>query len=261
MHATPECKFYRFFPHGRPPSRADRFASGTLSMRAAQYCDAVTVASGLGWCLFPPLDVLLIWDGQNICWSQDGDVWHLVNDYAHFPNFPEEFDKQAPSHLQGTMPALLTALPEPGLIQVSFGLFARTAPGWSMSIAKPPNLPASSPIEHFEGIVNTSQWFGPLFINLRLTKTDVPIRLDADRPLAQARPIPHTLLSLDMLAFEIVDEIGRDEWEAYRISVVEPSTRAERPFGAYAVQQRRNRCPSLEGTHTDLGPRESVQTV
>ena len=241
MDTHPRCKFFRYYQQGRPPSHADRFASGTLSMRAAQYCDAITAASGLGWWLFPPVDILLLWDGKTILWSQDGDEWQSVDDTAPFPGFPEAFDAQAPHYLRGRAPPLLTALPEPGLIQVSMGLFARTAPGWSLCIRKPPNLHVHGHIEHFEGIVNTSSWSGPLFTNLRITKTDVPVRLHADQPLVQAQPIPHALLMPQVLSFQTVNEIGPEDWEAYRVSAVEPNARPDRPFGAYAADQRRNR--------------------
>jgi len=248
MDTHPRCIFFQYYQEGRPPSRADRFASGTLSMRAVQYCDAVTAASGLGWWLFPPVDILLLWDGKTIVWSQDGEEWQSIDDTAHFPGFPEAFNAQAPHHLRGRAPPLLTALPEPGLIQVSLGLFARTAPGWSLCIRRPPNLHLYGHIEHFEGIVNTSSWFGPLFINLRITKTDVPVRLRADQPLAQAQPIPHALLTPQVLSFQIVKEIGPEDWEAYRISAVEPNTRPDRAFGAYAAVQRRNRKVREVGT-------------
>jgi len=54
-------------------------------------------------------------------------------------------------------------------------LVARTAPGWSLLVRPCPNLPRSQPIELYEGIIETDRWFGPLFTNLRLVKTDVPI--------------------------------------------------------------------------------------
>jgi hypothetical protein len=241
MITDPNCRFYRYYKLGRPPSRADRFVGGTISMRAAQYCDPVTAASGFGWSLFVPVDILLVWDGQSIAWSHDGDEWKLIDDCVHFPGFPEAFDTCAPHHLRGMAPAFLTTLPEPGIIQVSLGIFARTAPGWSMLIRRPPNLSSTGHVEHFEGLVDTSRWFGPLFINLRLTKTDIPIRLRMDRPLAHAQPIPHGSFTREALAFEMVDEIEPDDWKAYHTAAAEPNSRPNRAFGEYAADQRRRR--------------------
>ena len=43
----------------------------------------------------------------------------------------------------------------------------------------PANLPRRGGWEPFEGIIETDRWFGPLITNLRLTKTNVPIDLQA----------------------------------------------------------------------------------
>jgi Family of unknown function (DUF6065) len=239
MSSIPCCKFYPFYRAGRPPSRADRFAGGTIPVRAAQYCQAVTAASAFGWWLFPPIDTYLLWDGRTIVWSLDGQEWQAVDDSVHFPGFPNEFDAEVPDYLSGMAPPFLTSLPEPGLVQVSLGLFARTAPGWSMLIRRPSNFPLPGHIEHFEGLVDTSRWFGPLFINIRLTKTDTPIRLRADMPLAQAQPLPHSLLKPQMLAHETINSLGPDEWQAYWATTAEPNLRPDRAFGAYAADQRR----------------------
>jgi hypothetical protein len=211
-----------------------------LPMRAARYCDALTVASGFGWWLFPPADTYLVWDGRSIVWSADGENWQTVDDVVHFPGFPEDFDAIAPEGLRGKPPPFLTALGEPGLIQISLGLFARTAPGWCLLIRRPPNLPIASPIDHYDGVINTNTWFGPLFINLRLTKTDVLIRLRPDVPIAQAQPIPHAALVPPVLEFETAPP-GPNEWEAYQATIVEPNNHPDRVFGAYAVKQRRGR--------------------
>ena len=82
MSPSPDCRFYRFYTKGRAPVRADRFAGGTLSMRAARYCDAVTTASGFGWWLFPPVNTILSWDGRMIVWSPG---W--IDDQHPTPNY------------------------------------------------------------------------------------------------------------------------------------------------------------------------------
>jgi len=255
IDTIPYCQFYRFYRQGLPPRRADRFANGTMPMRAAQYCDAVTAASGFGWWLFSPVDAFLVWDGQAIVWSLNGQDWEAVDDSVHFPGFPEAFDTEAPAYLEGTAPPFLTRLPEPGIIQVSLGLFARTAPGWSVLIRRPPNFPLPSHIEHYEGIVDTSRWFGPLFINLRLTKTDIPIRLRADMPLVQVQPLPHALLASQVLSFETINALESKDWEAYRTTTAEPNSRPDRVFGGYAASERRYRkansssgCPVYQET-------------
>jgi hypothetical protein len=110
-----------------------------------------------------------------------------------------------------------------------------------MLLRQPPNFPVAPPIDYYEGIVDTATWFGPLFINLRLTKTDFPIRLRSDMPLVQAQPIPQALLVPSILAFEANGQLGPNEWEAYRETIVKPNSNPHRSFGAYAIERRRNR--------------------
>ena len=100
--------------------------------------------------------------------------------------------------------------------------------------------------EYFEGIIEPESWFGPLFINLRFTKTDAPIRLRADLPLAQVQPIPRSLYGDEVpgdmsLTARGLDEFSSADWNDYTRRVAEPNTRPDWPFGAYAVETRKRR--------------------
>jgi hypothetical protein len=246
--AGPLVRFVCATPGSRRPQRADRTATGILPARAAQYCDAVTSASAFGWYLFAPIDLSLLWDGSEVFWTYAGaDHWMQLG-AAQFPGFAAMFDRAAPAELAGCSPPFVTALPEPGVVQLWTGLFARTLPGWSLLLRPVVNAQLHGGFMPFEGIVETDRWFGPLFTNLRLTRTGTPIRLDANRPLIQAQPVPRALYGNDLLdRMNVVDGIGaltQDEWDAYRASVVEPNARPDRPFGAYAAAARRERrCP------------------
>jgi hypothetical protein len=145
-------------------------------------------------------------------------------------------------------------LPEPGLLQIWTGLMARTAPDWSVLIRAPANLPTPGGIALFEGIVETDRWFGPVFINLRFTRSHKPVRLRADFPLVQLQPLPRVAyddatlgamtLAPDLAALKPAD------WEAYRTSVVAPNDDPDRPYGSYAIaarKRRRSACPSAGG--------------
>ncbi len=228
------------------PERASRDAAGTLPIRAVRYCEAVTLATSFGWLVYPPVDCLIRWDGRAIEWSADGDDWQPVEESAPFPETDHDPFASAPLCVRDMpRPALLTAIPEPGIVQVSLGVAARAAPGWGLLIRRPANFPVAGAIEHFEGIVDPAQWFGPLFINLRITKTDAPVRLYADRPLAQVQPVPLALLRGDALAFD-VREMGPKEWADYAETVSPTVERPHRDFGEYAVRARkaaRGGCP------------------
>jgi hypothetical protein len=160
------------------------------------------------------------------------------------------FDRLAPDTLRGCSPPFLTALPEPGTLQIWTGLMARTADDWSLLIRAPANLAAPGGYSLYEGIVETDRWFGPLFTNLRLTQTHRPVRLRADFPLVQVQPLPreayaeHTLSSTTTVPN--MAAMSDEDWSAYQASIVIPNQDPDRDFGGYAVAARRRRhaaCP------------------
>lgn len=248
--AAPVARFYRVIEQVRLPQRADRAAGGTLPARAAQYCDAVTQASGFGWWLFAPLDLSLFWDGSEVHWTWPGhDSW-LPLEAAQYPGLRPRFDEAVPEHLRGTAPPLLTALAEPGVVQVWTGLFARTRPGWSLLLRAPANLPPAPGYVAYEGIVEADRWFGPVFTNIRLTRTDAPVRLRADQPFLQAQPLPRAAYAdATMAAMATVDrpeDFAASDWHDYEDAVAGPALRGDRTLGQYAIAARRRRrgeCP------------------
>lgn len=250
--STPDVRFYRVIETSRLPQRADRSAIGTLPVRAVRYCDAITSATGFGWWAFAPMDLSLMWDGADIFWNYAGvDGW-LPLAAAQFPHLSARFDAVAPEGLRGCAPPMLTAIPEPGVVQIWTGLFARTAPGWSLLVRAPANVPLPGGYVAYEGILETDRWFGPLFTNLRLTRTHSPIRLRADFPLLQVQPIPRQLYTDavldDMRLAPSLDDFSAADWTDYETSIAEPSSRPDRPFGAYAIEGRRSRksgCPAV----------------
>lgn len=246
--ATPILTFYRLIEQARLPQRADRSAAGTLPTRATRYCDAVTSASAFGWWLFPAMDFSLLWDGEDVFWSFQ-EHW-LPLTAAQFPHQSARFDAAAPETLKGCSPPFLTALPEPGTVQIWSGLFARTAPEWSLLVRPLANLPPSGGFALYEGIVETDRWFGPLFTNLRLTRSHMPVRFRADFPLAQVQPLPRFVYADETLdAGAVVPDLGGltpTDWDDYTRSVVHPNDDPVRPAGLYAVAARRRRkgvCP------------------
>lgn len=145
-NSTPIVHFYRLIGEARMPQRADRSAAGTLPMRAYRYCEAVTSATSFGWWVFPPMDLQFLWDGHDIFWRRTGGMdWSPLQSAAQFPDFSACFDAAAPASLIGCSPPFLTALPEPGTLQIWTGLFARTAADWSLLIRAPANLPSRIP--------------------------------------------------------------------------------------------------------------------
>lgn len=244
----PTVRFHRMIDDARAPQRADRSAGGTLPTRAYRYCAAATNAAGYGWWIFPPTDLRLLWDGYDTYWQPvSADEWLPLQPSAQFPEFASRFDAAAPASLDGCAPPFLTALPEPGTLQVWTGLMARTAPEWSLLLRAPANMPLPGGYVLYEGIVETDHWFGPLFTNLRFTRSHTPIRLRADFPFVLAQPVPRLAYAdATLAAMSICDDMSEGDWADYEATIARPNADPNRPLGGYAVNVRkraRGSCP------------------
>ena len=137
-----------------------------------------------------------------------------------------------------TAPASLLSIPELGIVHMFLGFAARCAPSWGLLLRRPANDPVPGAIEHFEGVIDPSAWFGPMFINLQITKTDTAVRIYSDRPPAPAQPVNIALLKNQDA---IVDDMGEAKWADWVQSITEPLGDPNRDFGGYAVRARKLR--------------------
>jgi hypothetical protein len=104
------------------------------------------------------------------------------------------------------------------------------------------NLPKSLAFETLEGIIETDHWFGPLFDNVRILKTDTPIEFRDDIPFLQVQPVRKEVYDdkfLRNFAVKEMRELSAEDWERFRRTVVVPNTVASRKRGAYAVGVRK----------------------
>ena len=169
-----------------------------------------------------------------------------------FPDFRTHFDSVAPKNVQEFSPPFIIALREPGIVQIWTGLVAKTRPGVGLLLRGPINVPRVQHYEVFEGIIETDHWFGPVFNNFRLTKTDTPVEFLTEEPFLQAIPLPceaygeSTFNNYQMVAG--LNDLRPDEWDAYHHTVVRPNTQEVRPRGQYAVVTRRRRKDSRTPT-------------
>ena len=247
---SPVVTFYQAVPGCRAPIRADGSVLGTLPSRGFQYCEALRAASSFGWYVFPPIDFTLQWDGSQIVWTYRGaKAWYPLTS-AQFPGYQARFDRAAPRHLRGFAPPFLTAVPEPGIVQVWTGLMVGSAEDWSILVRPPANLPRSLAFDLYEGIVETDRWFGPLFTNLRLVKTDVPIHFSTETPLVQVQPLHRSTYAEEVSnGFGLIADMAAfpaDAWSRYEHTIVKPNLDPARPIAAYATSVRRRRkggCP------------------
>jgi hypothetical protein len=246
---APSARFLSCVPLPMAPRAAQRDAGGSLPVRAVRYCAAITSACAFGWWLYPPMDAWLFWDGHTIFYSFDAEEYQPLDDSCEFPGMAEALVAHVPDGMEPIGSALFTALPEPGVVQMSLGVIASTAPGWSLLLRRPANLPLFGGYDTLEGIVETDVWRAPLFINLRLTRTHSPIRLHAMAPLVQAQPVPqwlyHPATMADMQLGGLADMTSED-WRAWNHTFVEPASRPCRKHGEYATASRKRQrggCP------------------
>ena len=232
------CQFYRLIPDAPDPRPADRSADGTLPVNAYRYCEAIASASGFGWYLHPPLSFSLIWDGAEVAWTYEGAKdWYPLRG-AQFPGFLDVFEKTAPAHLVELAPPFLVQGALPGVVQIWSGFLARTAPGWALLSRGIANLPRTQPYENYEGIVETDAWFGPLFTNIRLTRTNSPVEFHRRRPLFQVQPLARSCYREP--PFQVLQAADMDaaDWERFRATIA-PNTDQMRALGHYAVDTRK----------------------
>jgi Family of unknown function (DUF6065) len=259
MSTDPIVQFYRLIEATRPAKRADRGGGGYLPSRGLRYCDALTTATAYGYWVFPPMDFRLLWDGEQVFWSYGEDhSWLPLSGTdsraVQFPNYAAAFDRLAPEPLQGCSPPFLTAFLEPGTVQMWTGLLVRTRPGWSLSVRSPVNLPTIPGVLTWDGVIETDLWFGPLFTNIRLTRTDMPVQIRSQVPIIQVQPVPQLAYREEVLGnfacSEAVD-LSDDDW--HRLAeVLLPNPHATIRQGEYAVAVRKRRsCPYDTSALTD----------
>ena len=197
------------------------------------------------------MEIQLLWDGEQVFWSYDGvEGWLPLSGTesgaVQYPGYAAAFDAAVPEKLRGYSPPFLTALPELGGVQIWTGLLAKTRPGWSLLVRPPVNLPPVAGLTAWEGVIETDLWFGPLFTNVRLTRTDVAVHIRANTPFLQVQPVPQLAYREETLASFVCKEAGdvaEADWERLG-EVLLPHPDRELRQGSYAVAVRKRRaCP------------------
>lgn len=235
---SPICQFYRLIPGAPEPRRADRSAEGTLPVNAYRYCEPISSASGFGWYLYPPLSFKLILDNDEIFWTYEGaEGWEALR-VAQYPDFVETFAKFAPHELADLAPTFLGQGLLPGVVQIWSGYLAKTAPGWALLSRGTANIPKTQGYENFEGIIETDTWFGPLFTNIRITRTNAPVEFHKRYPLFQVQPLRRECYLEP--SFEVRDsaDLGPEDWQRFA-ATMQPNTVQTRKLGHYAVDTRK----------------------
>jgi hypothetical protein len=234
------CQFYRLIPGAPEPRRADRSADGTLPTNGFRYCEPVTAASGFGWYLYPPCNFRLIWSGDEVAVAFGRSKRYTSLRGMQYPGFRKIFAEIAPDGIKDMPPPFLTQGLLPGAVQIWSGYVARTSPGWALLSRGVVNKPKTQPFENVEGIFETSMWFGPLFTNIQIRRTNSPIEFHQRYPMFQVLPVRRECYrdpSFDVLE---ADDLTADDWLKFR-KTIEPNTNSMRKLGHHAVAVRKER--------------------
>jgi Family of unknown function (DUF6065) len=239
--------FFRAYPDAISPMRAEKSALGTMPTMAYRHCEPMRTASSFGWYFFPPVDIQLKWDGSDT-FVRQGRRWQPLTQ-QYLPGFEDYWNSHAPSDLKGLVPPYISRLPIRGVIQIWTGFFCKTKPGWSVLIKPPVNIHGSNFYSAFEGIVE-SDHFGPfpLFMNIQLHATNVPIELIKLSPLLQLQPLrrdsyseeAHLAVEKVGLAIDNESEAGLSklDWKGYRNAIRVEDASAPPEFGRYTRDTR-----------------------
>lgn len=236
-------KFYQLVDGGFPPRKASRSANGSLPTDGFRYCEPVRTASGFGWYVYLPMDFWLLWDGAEVKWTIDeGANWHPLAGAIQYPGFSTKFDQAAPEACQGYAPPFIVRGTEHDGLQIWTGAMIATSPGVAALLRRPANLDWRTDYTGWEGVVETDQWFGPLFLNIRLRRMGEPIVFRRTEPFIQVQPIPSAILkqaaSAPMDVAEGLQALSEKDWAAYGDTVVRRMQTRKR-LGDYAVESRK----------------------
>jgi len=235
-------RFIRAYPNGNHAIRADPTALGTIPASALRYCEALRTASSFGWYVFPARSVTLLFDGVDVCMQHESS-WEILRS-EHTADPEDWWNPHCPGYLSDKAPPFVSALSNPGYVQIWSGLLVQTKPDWSTLVRSVANTTISGQFSCFEGIVETDQYApAPLFINLRLRATDIPITISAEEPLFQVQPIHRACYSSETLSHYDqleVSDMSAEDWDRYSETIrsIDPASDNRRP-GQYATQTRK----------------------
>jgi hypothetical protein len=235
----PAARFYRLIRDIPEPRRADRSADGTISVRAYRYCEPLAAASALGWYIYPPLNFSLLLKDNQLWWTYEGaNASYPVSEGAQFPGFQHFFEENAPEEVKRYAPTFLSPSREPGQVQIWSGYLARTSPRWALLSRAPANIPNGWPYRQFEGLIETSRWFGPLFTNIRLTSSNVRVDFHVNRPLFQVQLVPRQAYSSPAFDVREFADLQKTDWQRFEATMKPNANHMRRP-GHYAVDTRK----------------------
>lgn len=183
-------KIWRLNPKGIRLEKAEKTLHGNANEAGVKFCRPYSSCNALGWWVFSPVDLDIIWRGGKIFEHKLLEPWpnvehDLVNSLTNEKDNVKVDDfcpASGRSHL--TIGAV-----DDGIVQIWTGCIFKTPPGWCLQIRSPINC-NPQPYYVMEGILETDWMQYDIWINLVFTEKDklIQIRKNQWPPLAQLIP-------------------------------------------------------------------------
>jgi hypothetical protein len=109
--------------------------------------------------------------------------------------------------------------------------------------------------QNYEGIIETDAWFGPLFTNIRMTRTNAPVEFHKRYPLFQVQPIPRPAYRDPGFDIFGSTDMTVHDWAQFE-ATIRPNTDQMRRLGSYAADTRKRLRREEAGRQPELGVKE-----
>lgn len=187
-----ELKIWKLHPQCIRVEPAEKTLQGMAHPDGVKYCGPFTSANSYGFWIYPPLDIDILWDGENFTheiispWEFD-EVKHIKNliksdDTEESKEFLQQF---------GGRVKVSFGKVEPNICQMWTGVSFQTPPEWSLLIRSPINMEMGCPYRIQEGILECSWLHYDIWMNLSFQRKNEVVRLrrNQEHPMAQLVPV------------------------------------------------------------------------
>lgn len=194
-----DLKVWRLHPEGCRIAKAEKTVFGTANKAATKWCAPYSQANSLGWHLWPPSDVDIMWKGPKTF-----EYRHISEysdyDYHFVRGMLKSTDNADPDKwcIPGGRTKFTWGAADDDVVQIWTGIILQTPPGWCLQIRSPINcelphrfynLGAICSVQ--EGILETDWMQYDLWINLKFHVRNkwVYLRRVQQFPIAQIVPV------------------------------------------------------------------------
>lgn len=186
---------FRLHPQGCRIVPSEKTLNGTANPAGVKWCGPFTNANKMGWWVFSPVDMDIIYKGQGIFEYKILEPYDDF-DYDHIRQLikPEDgVDPDKWSHPGGRTKFTWGAVEE-DVVQIWMGVILKTPKDWCLQVRSPVNCGHGQPFHVQEGILETDWMQYDIWINLKFHKKGrwAALRKETWPPIAQLIPVPRS---------------------------------------------------------------------